>query len=160
MNSFISDYREFKEAFPESQTPWYLDITANINYATDKLISFELVTDSYTGGAHTNNTLRYININTNGQVQSVNKIITNIDKFKSIAEASFRNQKALSQSDDLSAAGYMFDNNQFQLPENLGFGQNGILLFYNEYEIAPLSLGSTKLVISYNKIRDLLAIDI
>ena len=43
-----------------------------------------------------------------------------------------------------------FFGKPFQLPENIGFNNNGLLLLYNTYEIASYAQGYTEFVIPFN----------
>jgi hypothetical protein len=46
----------------------------------------------------------------------------------------------------------MFEGGKFALPENMGLTRDGVLLFYNSYEVAAYAEGETKFVIPYGKL--------
>jgi hypothetical protein len=149
MTEFISDYKNYKEAFPETTIPWSVSIESKVNYAVENLISIEILTVSYTGGAHANSETSYLNFDENGaEIDPISRI-TDITAFKTAAEAIFREKMNLTPTSDLSEAGYTFENNQYELPKNMGFSYDGVLLFYNNYEIASYADGAIALVVPY-----------
>ena len=156
--AFISDYREFKLAFPESKTPWTIDMKGEITFESEQLISYRLALNSYTGGAHMNAETFLFNVNKNGKKVGLKSFITNRKKFIQIAEKAFRKSKSLSLTADLGEAGFTFDKNKFQLPENIGFTQKGVVLFYNDYEIATYADGPTEINISYKELEGVISI--
>ncbi len=62
------------------------------------------------------------------------------------AEHIFRKDKAMSRDSSFAAAGYWFKNNFFSLNNNYALTGMGFQFFYNEYEIAPYYMGSTKML--------------
>ena len=44
-----------------------------------------------------------------------------------------------------------FFGDSFQLPENIGFSDEGVILLYNVYEIAPYSEGITEFTIPFEE---------
>ncbi len=157
--AFIADYREFKEAFPESKTPWTINVDGKITFAVNKFISYRLTTNSYTGGAHTNTETLLFNVNQNGREIKIRSLITDRPKLMEVAENAFRKTKSLSATADLGAAGYTFDNNEFQLPENIGFTGKGVVLYYNDYEIASYADGPTEILIPYKELEGIVVLE-
>ncbi len=51
-----------------------------------------------------------------------------------------------------------FFGNDFQLPESLGFSDEGLIILYNPYEIASYSQGIIEFTIPYDTINDYLNI--
>ena len=48
------------------------------------------------------------------------------------------------------------DEGTFQLPKNIGYSEDGIILLYNTYEIAPYSTGIIEFVIPFEEVNSLL----
>ena len=46
----------------------------------------------------------------------------------------------------------MFENDEFYLPENIGFTQEGLQLFYEQYEVASYADGPIILTLKYKEI--------
>ena len=52
----------------------------------------------------------------------------------------------------------MFDTEVFALPQNIFYTDKGLLLYYNQYEIAAYSEGNQELMLSYEELGNLLKI--
>lgn len=154
---FLASYEEFKASFPESNTPWTLDIDINQSYLNKFLISLEVTTNSYTGGAHPNSFVSYINIvNENINEGSLSDFVSDIERLTSIVESQFRQENGLSPDASLSASGYNFEDDKFALPETFGFQESGMVLHYDSYEIAAYAEGPTEVIIPFADLKGLL----
>ena len=149
MKLFIESYVVFKKQFPESKTPWFLEIEVETNYNNSGWLSFASSSKSYTGGVRTNEWMQYINTDTLGRSIDIEKKIGDLAKLRDQAEIIFRNQNQLAPDARLSATGYTFKNNRFHLPENIGSNDTHILLHYNNYEIGDNIQGATLIKIPY-----------
>jgi hypothetical protein len=150
---YIDSYEEFKSAFPETQTPWYLRIDGEITYQTGDWFSFKIVTDSYSGGAHPNSTTEYKLISSTGREKRIQDVISDMGAFREIAESAFRKANNVSADTPWEDTSFMFENNEFVLPENIGFTSKGAVLYYNSYEAASYAEGPTELLIPFDKIK-------
>ena len=54
----------------------------------------------------------------------------------------------------------MFENDEFYLPNNIGFTKNGLQLIYNQYEVASYADGPMSITLPYAEIRNYLAVEI
>ena len=135
MELFIKSYNVFKIQFPESKTPWFLEINVETIYNRSGWLSFAYRSKSYTGGVRINEWLKYINIDTLGRSIDIEKKIGDFNELRKQAEIIFREQNNLAPDIQISATGYTFKNNIFHLPENIGINDTDILLYYNNYEI-------------------------
>jgi hypothetical protein len=82
----------------------------------------------------------------NDFIQSKNKLIE-------IAEIEFRKQMGLKKTDNLEENGFWFTNNKFHINENFCFKNDSLEFLYNQYEIAPFSMGPIGLKVSLNQIK-------
>jgi hypothetical protein len=62
--------------------------------------------------------------------------------FLEFAEASFRRQYSIPEDAPINSTGFMFEDNLFRLPRNIGFENEGIVLHYNPYEAASYADGA------------------
>lgn len=149
--AFIVSYQEFKAEFPEVQTPWTVEISIEVTFKHATFLSASNSTTAYTGGAHPLNSRKYINITRDGKrITSLDFFVTDQAKLTELAEKQFRAQQNIPPKQNLSDAGFSFENDRFYLPENYGFNENGIVFYYNSYEIASYAQGPTELVIPYS----------
>ncbi|MCF7566904.1 DUF3298 and DUF4163 domain-containing protein [Sabulilitoribacter arenilitoris] len=130
IENFNNEYNSFISKFPESTQEWEAQIDGEVIFKTPYIISVSLTAYTNTGGAHGNLNISFLNFNAStGETIENNKLFKNINAFKKIAKAYF---KANLEDKDL-----IFDTENFQLPKNIGYSDDGIILLYNTYEIAP-----------------------
>ena len=111
LDNFLSDYNTLHEHFPN--IPAYeLTLTDSIMWQNDKMLSLISNRYSFTGGADAVQKKVYINFALdNGEVITNENLFTDEDKVLAIADK--------------------------YLPKNIGVGKQGVLLFYEPFEIAP-----------------------
>ena len=152
-NSLVKDYQEFHKEFPESPQVWHVRLKSNITYEQDELLCVMIVSETYMGGAHGALNKRCLNFNAKtGETVNIIDRVGDKEKFIALAEQKFRKQKNLSSDADLNETDYWFPNNEFVLPANIGIDDNGYLLHYNAYEIAPYSIGPTDIRIDFEEL--------
>ena len=156
---FNKDYVDYKTDFPESSDPrWELFIETEKIHQSEAIITIAISTYEFQGGAHGNDKIVLLNLDAKiGKVLNHNDIININDKFNSIAEKHFKN--SLEQSDSQSNMQDYFFGKSFQLPENMGFSEDGLILLYNTYEVASYAQGYTEFVIPFEEIDELLKVD-
>jgi hypothetical protein len=98
------------------------------------------------GGAH-GNTAKLVQSYSLKDGMAIDLVERYGEKLKALAEVKFREYHSLSADESLNDAGFIFPEEGFILPENIGYSVKGITLFYNPYEVAPYSTGSTILEI-------------
>ncbi|MFI0429850.1 DUF3298 domain-containing protein [Mariniflexile sp. HMF6888] len=147
---FNEEYRAFNTAFPDISQPWEAQIDSEIMFQSPEVISVSVTSYVNTGGAHGNITISFLNFDasTGKRIQN-SDLIKNKDAFKTIAKSYFKD--AVTEDDVL------FDPDNFQLPANIGFSEEGLILLYNTYEVAPYSTGIIDFTIPIEKVSDFLA---
>lgn len=156
IDTFLQGYQKFTSEFPESTTPWELSIDVIVSHTHPEFVSLSVSTSSYTGGAHPNNHVDYLNLSKDGKVITRLSFFVNDEKkLKSMAEKEFREKYDLDTSEDLSKSGFMFENDQFELTENFGFTKTGMVFYYNSYEIASYAEGPTVLLIPFEELGEI-----
>ena len=140
-----------------------------MNYSLDGAVRMERVNDSvltvssiiymYTGGAHGSTVFDYANLN----VES-NRILTYEDMFKPGAEAVLMPliKEGLCEYFDVpmeNLENQLLDVSveSLPLPQTVpGFTKDGIVFQYQQYEIACYAAGAPRVVIPYEKVKDIL----
>lgn len=149
MNQFLEDYKELQgEDLPFSM-PWSLETEGKVLFQNDKLVSVQLHQYSYTGGAHPNtySTVWMFNKSSNEPLEWQDLGVKK-DTLEVIAERAFRKTAEIPVGQSLEDAGF-FEGEEFSLPQNYGLVEDGLLLYYNTYEIAPYVFGPTEVVIPW-----------
>ncbi|GAB6281308.1 MAG: hypothetical protein STSR0008_00470 [Ignavibacterium sp.] len=158
-NDLKNEFENFTNEFPEAASQWDLNRNVKIIYNSNNIISLEYSEYYYLGGAHPNSVVLYKSFNLNNEKQIlINDIFTenNFIKLNSIAENIFRKKWKLKKDDDLEKAGFWFENNKFALNNNFAITKDGLIFYYNNYEIAPYVFGPTELFIPFSEIKNLI----
>lgn len=130
---------------------WTIELNGEKSSETDNTITVALAVYSYTGGAHPNSYKTYLNFNkATGELVELTDMITDRAAVLKLAEQKFREAYDLTPDQPLTAAG-LFEN-QLTLPENFAITPEGLLLFYNTYEIAPYVAGTYQLMLPWEQL--------
>ena len=148
--AFLYDYEELNGKFPEESMPWEATIEGTITFENENIITIKLESYIYTGGAHGYGTNRFLNFDkTSSKELYQEDLFNNLDDFKTYAETLFRKQENIPAEGSINNTGFMFETENFYLPDNLGYTEVGLLLFYEPYEIASFADGPITLTIPY-----------
>jgi hypothetical protein len=125
---------------------------------TTKTFSLEVNSYSYLGGAHGSSFTELINYDraTGKRLKLNDLFVKNYqEKLIKIIEKEYRRQEHVTAKDSLSDKLYWFKN-KFILAENIGIGEDGLILEYNPYEIKPYAGGTTTLIVRYELLKDII----
>lgn len=158
MERFIRGYQDFADEFPESSSQWYMTREIEPIYDTDRVFSVQMTEESYTGGAHPNSNvwLASFDVHT-GQRLALDDVLMDGHEaeLQAIGERAFRDARGLGAEDDLTEAGFWFDEGVFRLNENFAVTAEGLRFVFNRYEVAPYALGATEIVLPVAALRPL-----
>jgi hypothetical protein len=158
-DSFIGSYEELKKEFPEDMIGWEGKVKGSIDYQSDKVLNIKLNHYTFTGGAHgyEGNTSLLFNPET-GKILKYSDIFNDEAAFKAFAEKKFRAKFKIPEGKNINATGLMFENDTFGLPLNIFFRENGLLLYYNTYEVASHVEQQKELLLPYSEIEQFLKV--
>jgi Protein of unknown function (DUF3298)/Deacetylase PdaC len=162
IQSFFDEFNEVIKENPEFGQNWEIERLIEVKNQTDKILSVEYSDYSFLGGAHPNTFVSFSNyILTNGEEISLDDCFVKgyETQLNSVAEKIFRQDKKLSMNSDLSSAGYWFDEDKFELNDNFAILKEGMLFYFNSYDIAPYAAGPTEINIPYSEIAQLILPD-
>lgn len=126
-------------------------------YDWKHVVSVRLETSYYTGGANANHRVQYLNFdNRTGELLAHNEFIGNREALRKIAKEEFMSAKGLTGDETPEQTHLFIELENFDLPESIGFEEEGLVLFYNLYEIAPHSYGTTEIIVPYHRIASIL----
>lgn len=150
---FIRDYQNFFEQNEDYGFTWEVETKGEVLFQNKKVLSVSLDNYSFTGGAHPNTFRQLLNFDLNNrQMLHLKEIIVDEFRFKSRVEEAFRQYHQIGVGADLNEAGFFWDQ-AFFLPANFAVRQNGLYLYYNNYEAAPYAAGSTELLLPWEKLQ-------
>jgi hypothetical protein len=155
--SFTNSYKKFVTDFPDYHLPWEATVDGKVIYQSDALICLEINHYSFTGGAHGNGGQQSLVVDaTTGKVIPNDKLFKDPNVFKAFAEKEFRRTYKVPENGSINQTGMQFEDEQFHLPENIFFTDKGLLLYYNQYEVASYVDGTKQLLFPYDKINEYL----
>jgi len=70
-----------------------------------------------------------------------------------LVELKFRKHFEIPTGASINSTGFLFDNDIFKLPSNVGFSKYGVVFHYNQYEAASYTNGPLEFTMSYQKLK-------
>jgi hypothetical protein len=157
--TFILDYEAFNRDFPDNRIGWYVNVKAEIVHESTDIITYRIDAEYFTGGAHQNSSTNYYVLDAkNGRALNLSDIVSDTVKFKNLVETAFRRTKGMEEGQSYADIGFYIDDEQFVLSRNIGVTDDGIVVHFNPYEIAPYSLGATSVEVKNDALGDLLKV--
>ncbi len=148
IKGFDREYKSFKDDFADTTQQWEAVIESEVTYESENIICIAVNSYLDTGGAHGNSHVTFMNFDKKtGKLLKQKDIITDLKAFKKFVQPYFK--KATLPLSDEDMIEDPFYGEGFQLPENIGYGEDGIILLYNVYEIASYAQGITEFSIPY-----------
>jgi hypothetical protein len=155
MAKFLSDYAAFKASEPRSEISWFLERKAFVLQSTPSYLGLSFSERAFLGGAHGLSTLRFVNLDpTSGARLALSDVLKEgtLPEVTRLAEARFRETRAVPDGTSLADAGFTFENDVFALPENFTLRDDGLAFYYNPYEVGPYVLGPTEIELSWDEV--------
>lgn len=154
---FAADYESMMKDMDKLGGCWELKTTADTVYAGPNALTVKVETFAYTGGAHPNTNLSFYTFDRKtGKALSLNDLVTDTTALLNVVEMAFRKQQNLPPQYNLEERGYFLRDGRFFLPANMGVGRNGLIFYYNPYEIAAYALGPIEVTVPYEQLNGIL----
>lgn len=156
---FIKNYERAVADFPESETPWEASVYGEVIFFTEKLISVKFDSDIFSGGAHGYSSTTFLNFDPEtGDILTQEELFE--EEFIVFVEKEFRQEQEIPSGQPINSTGLFFEDDRFQLPANIGFTEQKVVLHYNAYEIASYAEGSFSMEFSHEEVEDYLKIEL
>lgn len=156
LDAFMDDYRAFLEANPRAASgAWFLERKAFVLTSSESVLSLSLGERSYTGGAHGSETFRFESFDgRTGARLGLDDVIApgKRAELEALVESRFRAAHALEPDADLAEAGFTFEEGRFALTENFAVTDEGLVFYYNPYEVAPYAFGPTEIELRWDEL--------
>jgi len=136
---------------------WYEKIIVEIPFLTRGTYTISIYDEAYLGGAHPSYSLEFRNYDrrTNKEIKLEDILLPNAKRrFKQIAKSYYKHSVGLKPNEPLTKDGWFED--KFVLPSNFAITKEGLLLYYNPYEIKSFVFGETKFILPYRLFKDLI----
>jgi hypothetical protein len=156
VTQFEDRFVSFKNDFEANAAPWEVIINSEVVFQSTYVITIAVDSYTFTGGAHGNSVITLLNFDPEtGNLYAQDNIFKKSSEFTTLVEKYF---KIESTSKKNGNEDYFFGED-FRLPENVGFNEEGVIFLYNTYEIASYAQGITEFTIPYAEIYKFLNIN-
>jgi len=158
-DSFLVSYNQAKKQFPDMPGFWSWDYSMKIYNETPKILCLSAESYSFMGGAHPNSFTNYFNISKEtGDTISLTALLSPgfETKLNALIDKKYREMKGLKPHDNLMTKGDLFEN-KITFNYNVAVTKDGLLFYYNAYEIAPYAVGPIKISLNKAELGDLIS---
>ncbi len=152
IRNFDAEYKSFKDGFGESAMVWDASFDGEVTYQSSELISIAINSYVNSGGAHGNLNVTFFNFDaSSGELLKFDDIFNDKEALTRIVKTHFEEE-----TKD-NSINYFFGE-PFSHPANIGFNDQGVIFFYNVYEIASYADGITEFTVPFDDIEPYLNI--
>ncbi len=152
---FIRDFRQVSKDIPGYDMGWYFKGKVHVLILSDTLISLQVDTESFTGGAHASFTTNFVNIEPKtGTAFLLDAMLRPgyQDELNRLGEEDLRQQLLTGVGDSTEVE---LPEGSFQLNENYGFRKEGVVFYFNDYDLGAFAEGPVEVLIPYEKLETL-----
>jgi hypothetical protein len=155
INSLFENFETVSaESGAEQANRWEVECEATIGFENNQLLCINIVTYSYTGGAHPNTYTQLVTVDKIAhKIIPVAALFADQTKVTQWLETEFKLAKNLEAQADLEQKGYFLKDGKFFLPDNVSFCKDSIVFYYNDYEIASHAEGPIELKFPLSQVK-------
>jgi hypothetical protein len=151
--SVNAENRNLKQKFPDYRIDWFLEREVQVVTDSAGLVSLRCAEQTFLGGAHPLSTVRLASFEASSGRRFVKRDLIAPDSektFSGVLEKAFRTVRNLSPEANLKNEGFWIEEGKFPVTSNIAVRPDGLLFYYNPYEVAPYSMGPTEVFIPFN----------
>lgn len=141
----------------------WMSYEENVNgivvYNANGFISYQIRTDSYTGGAHGNSSINNAVLSLHsGEAISLSDLFsdTSMSELNALIQQKLALQNNCQSIEELAEKGLFFAPAEIEATENFYFDAQGITWMFDPYDIAPYSMGEIRVSIDWSEALPLL----
>lgn len=132
-----------------------LQVVVRPSFQSNELLSLRMEMYEFAGGAHGFEGLLYKNFDVNTRKELTHAtFFTDVEAFTAFAKAAFDEQQVKISETAPNGDSFLFENDLFRLPENLGLIEEGLHLYYHMYEIAPYQSEAFEMYIPWDEVKE------
>src|SRR5690606_21509004 len=119
MISFNNGYLELKNLYPDEPIGWEAKIDGALTYEDKNILTIQVDSYVFTGGAHGFSTTRFLNFDKSKALEmDIGELFIDPMEFQAFAEAKFRDQENIPATESINSTGFMFENDVFRSEEH------------------------------------------
>ena len=155
IDSILQEFLAYGEATAQPGFPYTLDSYYE-KYRNDNYLCYVFFTSMYTGGAHPNNTIHTITYDIQSkQIVTIHNLISkNPNLLEILSKESRLILKKYPNFQSCSIVDMLMEGTEANTDnfKNFVFSKEGIIIFFEQYQIAPYSEGNFRIVVPYDKL--------
>ncbi len=166
ITSMTSEYLELRSEYINEKVanpdlPWfnaYYILNSSVHEGLNGCICYTVDYEIYSGGAHPNNIISCVNIDSKtGKEISLEKIFAEGTEDILIEKLIQRlaQQNNVGSLEELREKGFLTFSDMY-ITNNFMLDKDSLFFLYNSYEIAPYSMGRSRIGFKYDELKDLL----
>lgn len=157
ISQFENRFVSFRNDFEPEAAPWEVQINSEVVFQSKYVISIAVDNYTFTGGAHGNSAITLLNFDPKtGELLTQDDLINTFGDLTKLVKQYF-DEELSTRSSGVSVEYFFGDD--FRLPENIGFNDDGVIFLYNNYELTSFADGIIEFTIPYAEISKYLKIN-
>ena len=156
VNSLLEEFMEYGEATIQPVFSYTLDMYYE-KYSYQDYLSYVFFTSMYTGGAHPNNTIHTVTYDKKKkQIVTISDLVNIYPDLLNILSEESRKilKKYPSFQTPYFQEDMLIEGTEPRLENfrNFTFSKDGLIIFFEQYQVAPYSFGKFEITIPYSKL--------
>lgn len=154
---FLKEYATFQQENEGrgASLGWELTIASQPIYQTGAFVSLRLNSTGYLGGAHGFNVTTLQSFDSTGRALRLREMVTDTVQLRKLTEREFRRVRQLPNT-SFEEQGFFTQGQGLPFTENVALTAQGLLMYYNAYEVNAYAFGPTELLLPYAQLQGLL----
>jgi len=153
-NDFVNDFKEFTKEEHGYDLGWYVRGQVTVLISSDTLISLQVDSETFTGGAHAQYSTNFVNIEPKTGTEFLLDAMLRPgyrEDLTRLAAEELRNQLELNEVDSLAST--ELTDGKFEFNDNYGFRKEGVVFYFNTSEFGSPVDDPVEVIIPYEKLR-------
>ncbi len=150
---FIEDFKQMQQENPDFPMGFAMEIKGATPMLTTKVATMHLEGYSFMGGAHPNpfTTILSYDLLNGGKALTINALVADTNAIRSMLEAGYKEAKGMKPEADIRELLYP-ELSQLPMPANVAVLPQGIIFYYNAYEVAAYAIGPTEIILTWDQL--------
>lgn len=156
---FVNEYKSIENPSALDAIGWEVQRKVSVIYNESNLLSLKFMVYEFLGGAHGNSSVAYstYDLSSSEMILLSDIFVADFENtLNMIAEKEFRHIRNIDKDKSFEKSGFWFNDNVFSVNDNFAVTKNGILFYFNNYEITSYANGPTKIVLPFNSLKQII----
>ena len=150
---FIAEFKQSMIDRPDFPMGYDMEIKGATPMLTSKVATLHLDGYSFMGGAHPNSftTIVSYNLLDKGKALTVSALVADTNAVRPLLEAGYKQAKGMKPEEKITELLYP-ELPQLPMPANVAVLPEGIIFYYNAYEVAAYAVGPTEIILTWEQL--------